>query len=93
MKKIAHVAMLTDLTIAFQVFNENDVGANHGAPNSAMEQHMVDHGMKEEGEALGLALDCWLRSSETFGLRAEDVVILEEEGKGPLALIAAILLQ
>ena len=42
---------------------------------------MRSSGRQEEGCALDVAMGCWLRNSETFAPRAEDVVMhVEEEG-------------
>ncbi len=36
------------------------------------------HGQHESADALAVALDCYLRASEIFGLRAEDVLITDQ---------------
>ena len=45
---------------------------------------MKERGYLEESEALAVIADCWLRCSEAFALRGEDIV-LHEEGSGPEA--------
>ena len=60
-----------------------------GAPEAlellaVMEETMKERGQLEESEALAVIADCWLRCSEAFALRSEDIVLMKERS-GPEA--------